>query len=309
MKRVKADKILFTHAHIIVDRNREYLDGALAISEGDIVTLFSQSETIYGDWKDYQIIDMHHNLLMPAFVDLWCLKERDLNEGVLYYGRLLKYEEEYSSDDRFYLGNCYNGPFVNKQRKGDLLDEDILSFDEDLTFKLAKNCKAMLIAPEKKGANRLTEILKENNVKVLWGKSDYINNNEELLYHEGYGDLYYNMTPYLNDRKGMINLAYSEKDKVKIVNLNKLNESVINDLLSLSNHSSIILYGDILSQIKILRKLNVNYRDIACMSHFNALDFYDYKSIGLLRGQEANLLGLDKDMNLLFVMKEGKIYL
>ena len=67
MKKTVLKKILFTHAHLIVDERREYLDGSLAVEDGRIRNVFPQSDRLYGDLSDYPLLDMKGSILLPAF--------------------------------------------------------------------------------------------------------------------------------------------------------------------------------------------------------------------------------------------------
>ena len=46
-------KYLLKHAHLIVDGNREYLDGALLIDGERISEVFLQSNKLKGDFTEY----------------------------------------------------------------------------------------------------------------------------------------------------------------------------------------------------------------------------------------------------------------
>ena len=61
-------KYLLKHAHLIIDGNREYLDGGLLIEDERIRDVFPQSGRI-DNMDDCQIIDLHGQLVMPGFFD------------------------------------------------------------------------------------------------------------------------------------------------------------------------------------------------------------------------------------------------
>lgn len=111
MKKISIDRVLFLHAHLLVDGQREYLDGALAVENGRIHTLFPQSDCLYGDYDAFRKVDMHSALLQPGYIAP-CLINPDtqslLSQGITgYYGAINTPEEMH--DDPFCLGYILYG--------------------------------------------------------------------------------------------------------------------------------------------------------------------------------------------------------
>lgn len=61
--------LLLKHAHVIVDGNREYLDGAVFIEGETIKEVFPQTDKIKNINEDIPCIDLKGSLVMPGFFD------------------------------------------------------------------------------------------------------------------------------------------------------------------------------------------------------------------------------------------------
>ena len=61
-------KYLLKHAHLVVDGNREFLDGSLLIEDDVIKDVLAQSNKL-DDYDDYEVIDLNGSLVMPGFFD------------------------------------------------------------------------------------------------------------------------------------------------------------------------------------------------------------------------------------------------
>ncbi|MBQ9157966.1 MAG: amidohydrolase family protein, partial [Erysipelotrichaceae bacterium] len=61
--------LLLKHAHVIVDGNREYLDGAVFIEGETIKEVFPQTDKIKNINEDIPCIDLQGSLVMPGFFD------------------------------------------------------------------------------------------------------------------------------------------------------------------------------------------------------------------------------------------------
>lgn len=62
-------RILFTHAHLIIDQNKEYLDGALLVNDQRIEDVFLHSNNLPDIAGDYTTIDLNGSIVMPGFFD------------------------------------------------------------------------------------------------------------------------------------------------------------------------------------------------------------------------------------------------
>lgn len=61
-------KYLLKHGHLVIDGNREYMDGAILIEDEKILDVFPQSNKVK-DYEDVEVIDLHGSLVMPGNFD------------------------------------------------------------------------------------------------------------------------------------------------------------------------------------------------------------------------------------------------
>ena len=292
MKHYKTSKILFKNAHLIIDKRREYLSGALALVDGHIDALYAQNEKLYGDYRDYEIIDLKNHLLMPAFCDVLGIynNAERLAKGIGFYGLDVRSKLH---EDEGYLGSYLDG----SERK--------LCQKSDFDYNIFQHSDTKLIFLDPSAANY--ELLKRQyqHLKLLW-KAQKLSFKEMPKAVAGYVNPYAANT-YESESYGLINLIFVYKESYKLLDSSKINLESFNDLWRLSSKEHLILTGDVAEQAKMLRKAGMNYLDLAKLACFNGLSLYDY-DYSLLRGQEANLICVDKEMNLKFMMKGGHIY-
>ena len=62
-------RYLLKHGHLIIDGNREYLDGAILIEDGRIAEVFPQTDRIREPFEDCVSEDLKGSLVMPGFFD------------------------------------------------------------------------------------------------------------------------------------------------------------------------------------------------------------------------------------------------
>ena len=62
-------RYLLKHGHLVVDGNREFIDGALLIDDYVISEVFPQSNKISDLDGEYEEIDLKSQLVMPGFFD------------------------------------------------------------------------------------------------------------------------------------------------------------------------------------------------------------------------------------------------
>ena len=62
-------RYLLKHGHLVVDGNREFIDGALLIDDYVISEVFPQSNKIHDIDGEYEEIDLKGQLVMPGFFD------------------------------------------------------------------------------------------------------------------------------------------------------------------------------------------------------------------------------------------------
>lgn len=199
-------KYLLKHGHLIVDGNKEYLDGALLIDGERIQEVYSQTSKLDEDYNGYETIDLKGSIVMPGNFDTHThgilgisfdtATKEELDEASKLFAKSgttsfipsLSYDCETADfDARFELLENYKGPycrFVGFHMEGPflstkhlgvanplkLLKPDI-NMVKDVLSKTTK-LKQMTIAYELDGAKEIGKLLHDNNVRVMCGHSD-----------------------------------------------------------------------------------------------------------------------------------------
>ena len=75
------EKILFNHVHLIVDGNKEYLDGAILVDGEYIENVFPNADRVELNIDDCRIVETKGAICMPGFFDshLHGFKSLDFN--------------------------------------------------------------------------------------------------------------------------------------------------------------------------------------------------------------------------------------
>ena len=79
--------LLLKHGHLIIDGQREFIDGAVLIDNHRIKEVFAQTDKIKHIEEPLEVIDLGHLLLMPGFFDShthgtdgYCFDDLDLEQ-------------------------------------------------------------------------------------------------------------------------------------------------------------------------------------------------------------------------------------
>ena len=271
-------KYLLKHGHLIVDGNREFLDGALLIEDERIVDIFPQSEKINYDFDDYKEIDLKGLLIMPGFYDTHTHgikmmsfdnvdKEKmdkisyefskdgttcflatlsyDLSKQGFY--RQLEVLENYESSHSRFMGIHMEGPFLSKKHLGVGNPELFLMPDyemvEDLLNKTSK-LKQMTIAYELDGAKKVGKLLKDNGVVLMCGHSDalYDDLDENV---DGFTHLFNAMRGLHHRDITLVNCAFMNKWYCELIaDGNHVDRNVLKLVLNNIDRDKIILVSD-----------------------------------------------------------------
>ena len=237
-------KYLLKHGHLIVDGNKEYLDGALLIDGERIEEVFSQTSKLEENYSDYETIDLKGSIVMPGNFDTHThgilnisfdtASKEELDEtsklfaksGTTSYIPSLSYDCETADfDARFKLMENYKGPycrFVGFHMEGPflstkhlgvanplkLLKPDI-NMVKDILSKTSK-LKQMTIAYELDGAKEIGKLLHDNNVRVMCGHSDAcLNDLDENV--DGFTHLFNAMRGLHHRDITLVNAAFMNK--------------------------------------------------------------------------------------------------
>lgn len=342
-------KYLLTHAHLIVDGQREYLDGALLIENDVIADVYPQTNKV-AIQEDTQIIDLNGSIVMPGFfdshthgncglnfddADIEELDEISINyarKGTTSYLASLSSECIYSElPNRFKVFNDYEskgsrfvglhleGPFLNKEYcavlNPDSFVEPNVEFVEDV-LKASNKIKQMTIAYELDGANKIGELLHKSDVKVMVGHSEamYEDLDENV---DGITHLFNAMPSMHHRNRTLVNCAFMNKWNCEIIADGKLiNKDVLKLATTLIDKDKIMLVTDlskasINDELKVLRSVGIKYTDLLLYSSLNAFRFYglDSRYGTLEKGKYADIAIMDEDLNIKSVYAKGKFIL
>ena len=243
-------KYLLKHCHLIVDSNREYLDGALLINEDIIEDIYYQSNKIPEIDSEYELVDLGGKLLMPGFFDSHChganlicfdnCNKEEMDELSLQFAKdgttsflatlsndlgyeqinkQLKEFENYQSPYSHFQGFHIEGPFLSEKYPG-MADINKFNYpDIDVVKQFINNSskiKQMTIAYELDGAKDIGQLLHEHNIKVMCGHSDAVMSDlDENI--DGFTHLFNAMRPLHHRDITLVNCAFMNKWYVEVI--------------------------------------------------------------------------------------------
>ena len=243
-------RYLLKHGHLVVDGNREFIDGALLIDDDVISEVFPQSNKIHDIDGEYKEIDLKGQLVMPGFfdthnhgIDMMGFDDADRQQldkmsyeyamdGTTSYLGTLSYDLPYEEyDSRFSLFEDYEGeyarfqgihmegPFLNRKHLGIGTPERFLSPDIEMikdVLNKTSRLKQMTIAYELDGAKQIGQLLHEHGVKVMCGHSDAVLDDlDENV--EGFTHLFNAMRGLHHRDITLINCAFMNRWNVEVI--------------------------------------------------------------------------------------------
>ena len=155
---------------------------------------------------------------------------------------------------------------------------------------------------------RIKNYQKVNGVKTFINPSSI-----ENIFADAVSDITKEKVLDFNKNK-MINYAFQNKCFVEFGIDNSINDDYISFVFKNIDVDKILLisfdHDDILDQIKRLHKLNISLTDIVAMTSINPNAFYgNTKQEGyLIKGKSADIICLDDNLNLDFVLVKGEKY-
>ncbi len=329
-------KYILKHGHLVVDKNREYLDGSLLLEDGIILDAFPFSNKI-NNYDDFKEIDLTGKIVMPGFFDSNTYGDSKLffenanndeikeietsfyKNGTTSYIASISSKKLMSDYDNCLtnlnnsncLGINLDGPFLSSKYSDSYLKPCI----EVLNDYLSKTSliKQVTLAYELDGSKKIGEYLHKNNIKVMCGHSDAcLNDLDENV--DGISHLYKDMRGFHHSECTLVNCAFSNifycgivadesmisKDVLKLI----FNNIDIKKIMLISDDSGI----SIAKQVKTLFNLGYKLNELLCYSSLNAFRFYglDNRYGTLDKGKYADLLILDDELNIANVIKEGR---
>ena len=270
-------KYLLTHGHLIIDNQREYIDGALLIEDQIIKEVYPQSSKLdISDEKN--VIDLKGSIVMPGFFDTHThgimgisfddANKSDLDKATLEYGKsgttslitslsydcpIEKYDDmfklynEYQSEDIRFVGIHMEGPFLSGKHSGagnpdTFLKPSIEKLKEWLS--LTNKIKQMTIAYELDGAKEVGKYLHDNDIRVMCGHSDaLLSDLDENV--DGFTHLYNAMRSFHHRDMTLVNCAFMNKWYCELIaDGNHVNKDVLKLTINNIDKDKIILVSD-----------------------------------------------------------------
>lgn len=305
-------KTLLKHCHLIVDGNKEYLDGAILLNGEYIDDVFPHTNKCEIE-EQHDEIDMNGKIIMPGFFDchlhgsngydfrhLDKLNVNEVADSLAKHGttsffasvngykdekEILEKLKDVETNSAKYMGVHLEGPFLSKEKLGVSIASNILSPSVEYVKELLKinnNIKQMTIAPEINGAKEVIEFLKEKNIKVMLGHSNASSNDVDDVYYDGFTHFYNAMSGFNHHTLGLVNVGYNNPEKyIELIGDGiHVDKSVIKLTLKNFRRDRIILISDAI-QAAGLKDGEYDYNNEKCIKE--GRKFYREKD-GVLSG-------------------------
>ena len=271
-------KYLFTHGHLIIDGNKEYLDGALLVDGEKIEEVFPQSSKVKDGYEDYKRIDLKGMVVMPGFfdththgIDGMSFDDADdksmdkiayefARDGVTSYLATLSYDlsveqlnerlsqlDKYQDSSSRFCGIHIEGPYLSKKHLGvgspDKFKEPDLDAIKTFTS-ITDRIKQMTIAYELDGAKKIGEYLHSKNIKVMCGHSDaLLEDLDENV--DGFTHLFNAMRSLHHRDMTLVNCAFMNKWYCELIaDGNHVKDNVLSLVLRNIDRDKIMLVTD-----------------------------------------------------------------
>ena len=271
-------RYLLEHAHLIVDGQREFIDGALLINGETIEEVYPHSNRITIDLSDTEVKDLHGLLVMPGFfdththgIDMMSFDDCDLSQmdqisyefaldGTTSYLASLSYDlgeeaiierlkllEDYDGPVARFKGIHMEGPFLSKLHLGVGDPDKFIAPDQQMVERFLENSsriRQMTIAYELDGAKEIGKLLKEHDVRVMCGHTDaLIDDLDENV--DGFTHLFNAMRGLHHRDITMVNCAFMNKWNVELIaDGNHIDRNVLKLVLNNIDRDRIMLVTD-----------------------------------------------------------------
>lgn len=271
-------KYIFTHAHLIIDGHKEYIDGSILVDNEHIVDVYPHSNKIDTDISEYQVIDCSGLIIMPGFFDShthgidnmsfdFATKEEMDKisyefalDGTTSFLASLSYDCPLADfDERFntlndyegkysrFIGLHLEGPFLSTKHLGVGNPEKFIKPDINLMKEFLSKTdriKQVTIAYELEGAKEIGKLLKENNIKVMCGHSDaLIDDLDENV--DGFTHLFNAMRGLHHRDITLVNASFMNKWNVELIaDGNHIEKNVLKLVINNIDRNRIMLVTD-----------------------------------------------------------------
>ena len=296
--------VLFTHAHLVLDGNTEYLDGAILVEEGKIEGVYPHSDKVTLSAK--RVIDLEGKIVMPAFFDP-DVRNGDTGRGVTAYIETVLHDPEETPlhIHARKMGTHLDGPYVNPDLSVMDYEEQEDSLSINTYLERYPDTVSVTLAYELIGSEELSSYLEERGILRLLGRSRA--HEEDLGEYEGFRPLFKDMEGISPKGDDLVSIALHSEKYVEC------DPSVLGDRTldlirkNVSRKKLILCGGQMEEGVKRMRKLGASFPDLLLMSSLNAYTLYGKDTLygSLRRGKSADLLIMDEEGNVLNVYTEG----
>ncbi len=270
--------LLLKHAHLVIDGNREFLDGALLIEDDLIREVYPQSDRIKEISEDWKQIDLEGSLIMPGFFDTHThgidrmafdscslenmdqICEEFSRDGTTSFLASLTYDlspeecekqirllDSYKGGAVRFQGIHIEGPYLNPKHLGMGDPKKFLKPDIETVkrFLAASNkIRQMTVAYELDGVREIGALLKQHGVKVMCGHSDavYEDLDENV---DGFTHLFNAMRSLHHRDITLVNCAFMNRWYCELIaDGNHVDRNVLKLVLNNIDRDKIILISD-----------------------------------------------------------------
>ena len=303
-------KLALIHGHLVVDGNREYLDGTVLVEDERIVDVYPFSNKVKTDLSEYEVIDLKGSIVMPGFFDTHIhgiggydfskSKARDFNEishklalggTTSFFTSLCPDENIYSTLEEFnstndeyarFMGIHLEGPFINGDYAGVYNKRFIInpSINEANKYlSLSNNLRSITMAYEIDGAKDVGKYLRDRGIRIMLGHSGALISdlNDE---YDGYTHLYNAMRPFHHRELSLVNDAFSSGKYVEIIGDGvHIDRSVLKFTLDNIDPERVILVSDS-NQARMLNDGEYEFLGQKCHKEGNVMRREDGKLAG-----------------------------
>lgn len=270
-------RILFTHAHLVVDGNKEYLDGALLVNGETIEDVFVDSSNIKKELGEYEEVNLQGKIVMPGFFDTHThgvygvefnkASKDDINKASEVYAKhgatsffttltnndTLKDElvllSDVDGDNARLLGIHLEGPFISRQSKGVLEDKYIYNPSKEKLEEIldcSNKIKQMTVAPELNNVEEVIDELNKRNIRPMFGHSKATSKDTDGKDFGGFTHLFNAMSGFNHRDLGLVNVAFNDNDKYAelICDSHHVDVSVLKIAMKCLRRDRIIMISD-----------------------------------------------------------------
>ena len=271
-------KTLLKHAHLIIDGNKEYLDGSLLMDEEHIIDVYPHTNQLTIEEEIDEEIDLKGSIVMPGFFDThlhgsvgYDFRDNlNLNEvanslckhgTTSFFATINGYKDELDILNKLNdlntptsrcLGIHLEGPFLSGHKAGVTIVDNLLKPSIDYVKELLNinpNIKQMTIAAELEGSKEVIDYLKQNNIRVMLGHSNAHKDDLKDIHYDGLTHFFNAMSGFHHHDLGLVNEGFNNEEAYKEVIGDgvHIDETVLKILLKNIRRDRIVLISDAIS--------------------------------------------------------------